>query len=235
MSSTGKAIGGIVGIIGVILIIGISNSIKRTNRQDEEMKKMYQAQQENEKKLDDAKRWLKQIEKKKQETAECFINIKNEERAYGLDASIYYQCNWEPYNDNKEKIPDLIQQYIYENESGEGVGTSITVTLFEQDFTDAKIEKIYQEKVEKGVVEKSGNKFISLKRIEVDGVKGTQVNSKKSNKEGTVYFIENHFYYQNKMLSISYFVSAKTDTDAKSRLIDYTPVFEFLVNKTTFN
>jgi hypothetical protein len=143
--------------------------------------------------------------------------------------------NWEPYNENKEKIPDLIQQYIYENESGEGVGASINVTLFEQNFTNEKIEKIYKEKVEKGVVEKGGNRFISLKRIEVDGVKGTQVISKKSNEEGTIYFIENHFYYRNKMLSISYFVSAKTDTDAKSRWTDYTSIFEMLVNKTKFN
>jgi len=235
MSSIGNAICGIIGIIGVIFIIGISNSKKQTNRQNEENKKIYQAQQEREKYISEAKRSLEQIKQNRREPSECFINIKNEERAYGLNASIFYLCIWEPYNDNKEKIPDLIQQYIYENVNGGGVGASINISLLEQAFTAEIIKKISNEKEQKELAEKGGRKFISWKKLEVESVKGTQTICKKVNKEGTMYFIENHFYCGIKMLSISYFVSAKTDIDAKSLLKDYTPIFEFLVNKTTFN
>lgn len=234
MSSTGKAIAGIVGFIGVCLIIGISYSIKQTNRQNEANRKTYQAQQEREKYVEDAKSSLEQI-KNRNKPSECMINIKNEERSYGLDATIFYQCNWEPFNDNKEKIPDLIQQYVYDNGSGGGIGTSFGVTLFKQDFTPKIIEQVSNEKVQKGMVEKMGRKYISWRNIEVDGVKGTQATSKKVNEEGTTYFIENHFYHGNKMLNIAYFVSAKTDTDAKSLWADYNPIFEMLVNKTKFN
>jgi hypothetical protein len=170
----------------------------------------------------------------KNDSGTCFINTKESERAIGVKMKLYYPCKWEKFSELETNFKTLIEQRVYQINNTDLVGLSFDISSYGQVFTPQMIDKLQSEEFLKKATENKGQEFISWKKVQVQSFKGDQSFTMQKTIDGVTFFLINHIFYQDKVITITYMALSSNENNARKLFEINTPLFNSLFNKTEF-
>jgi len=166
------------------------------------------------------------------DSGKCSYSTLKSLNSDSINMTFYFPCSWKEYDENKN-LPTLIKQYATDISDTCSVGLSVDITTSRVNLTDDIIKQIRTKKVLMDLTKSSGD-FVSFRSIEIGAILGDEVILKKisRNRESTIYSLQNHFYYNNRIITITYFVFSENQSHALTVFNRYIDSFRSLVKRT---
>lgn len=165
------------------------------------------------------------------DTGSCVLNTNGLSKAKGVNMKLYFPCSWKVYT-AEDTTPTLIKQYTHQLEDSLLIGATYSIEKSPFTLNTQAINKMRSTKgFLKEITEQYGD-FISSNSMEINGIKADEVIIENRQPKAYSYFIINHFYYKQNIITLSYMLIAVTQSQAGYMFDSYQRLFRRLVSKT---
>jgi hypothetical protein len=165
------------------------------------------------------------------DTGSCYINTRGLPNSLGANINFYYPCQWQEYNGNFN-IPTQIKQYVHETSDSLMVSVSFDIEKLVRELSDKEIYSITSQSF---LSEHTQNedKFVSSKRVCIDGCKGSCVIVKRDKYKSYSYYMTYLLYNGGIAIGMTYMLNTQSPKNADFNFYNiYLPLFERLAQKT---
>jgi hypothetical protein len=169
---------------------------------------------------------------KKDSEGNCVINTSGHPNAKGINMDVSYPCSWIEVKTDQD-APTLIKQVgIMPEDINANLGLTVTITGLSDTLTGDKLDKLRDELYLKDKINAIEG-TISKDTLEIDGVKGGEIITRKILESGQIlYNLNIQLYYENNMVQLIYMVGAPTETEASEVFEQQKTIFEHLAKRT---
>lgn len=164
----------------------------------------------------------------------CIINTSGLSEANGINIDVYYPCSWIEVHTNDNHPTLILQVGIMPEDITANMGLTVTISKIEDTLTSDKLEKLIAEIYSKGK-SKVMEGIISTDTLEINGVKGGEIITRKTTESGQIlYNLNIQLYFENNLIQLIYAVGAPTENEATSVFEKQKAFFRGLAKRTKF-